>query len=767
MTGMIGSRIPALCFFAFLLACSAWLPAQAAEPFTIEDIRIDGLQRVAPGTVFNYLPVKTGDYLDAGAARNAIQTLFKTGLFNDVSLAKDGGVLVVNVVERPTIAKITLTGNSEMETEQLLTSLKGIGFAEGRVFDRSLLDKVQLELQRQYFSLGHYAVRIEDTVTPQVRNRVNIQIEVSEGKKATIRQINLIGNKVFSDSELLDEFQLTPTAWYLFFSERDQYSKQKLGADLESLRSFYLDRGYLNFDVNSTQVSISPDKEAVYISIGLSEGRQYEIEDVKLLGNLILPREKVEKALQIKAGEVFSRKKVTASSEQISNLIGSEGYIFAKVNPAPDIDPETGKVILNFFIDPGQRVYVRRINFSGNTRTRDEVLRREMRQMEGGWASTEQIQRSRLRLQRLRFFEMVEVENEPVPGTADQVDVNYTVKELAGGNLMAGLGFSQTEGFLLNASISQDNFLGSGNHVSLAFNNSSVNRVYSFSFTQPYFTIDGVSQSFGAYYRETDAAEANLSRYALDTIGANLVYGVPINEHDRYRFGFEPEQVKVKTTDSSAPEISDYIDRYGDTFLNYKLIGGWSHDTRNNALFPDRGVLQSLTAEISLPFSDMDYYKINYRHNWYLPLASSLTLALKADIAYGKTYDDTEFPFFENYIAGGPRSVRGFKENTLGPRDSVGNPVGGNMKVIGNVELITPMPFIRDSNALRLSAFFDIGNVYGVEEDFEVDELRYSTGVALIWLSPMGALNFSVGQALNDKEGDSTQMFQFSLGTTF
>lgn len=739
----------------------------AAEGFVVKDIRLEGLQRIAAGTVFNYLPVKVGDRLDRQLSREALQSLFKTGLFNDIRLAREGNTLVVIVEERPAIAEISYTGNKEMDTEEMAAALKSIGFAEGRVFDRSLLDKVEQELRRQYFNLGRYAVRIQTTVTPMERNRVGIHIEISEGRVAKIRQINIVGNRAFDDDELLDEFELSTSSWLSFFTGDDQYSKQKLAGDLEALRSYYLDRGYINFNLDSTQVSITPDKQHIYITINITEGEPYRIAEVKLVGNLIVEETELRKQISVEPGEIFSRKKVTADTEALMERIGDEGYAFANVNAVPDINADERTVALSFFIDPGKRVYVRRINFRGNTKTRDEVLRREMRQMEGGWASTRKIKRSRTRLERLGYFDEVNVETVPVAEVPDQVDVNYSVVERPSGNLMAGIGYSQTDGFLFNASLSQDNFLGTGKRIGLAFNNSQVNTIYRLSYTEPYFTLDGISQSAGLYYQTTDAAEANLSRYALDRMGGTLGFGIPINEHDSVRMGLEPERTEVKITELSAAEIHRYIERNGSEFNNLKLTGGWSHDTRNRAIFPDRGMLQSLGAEVALPVGDLSYYKANYRQHWYYPLSNTFTLLLKGELGYGENYGDKDFPFFEHYTAGGPRSVRGYKENTLGPEDSMGYPYGGNLKVVGNAEILMPLPFLKQSNSVRLSVFVDVGNVYGIEEDFDSNELRYSTGVGFVWLSPIGGLSFSLAQALNDKDGDDTQIFQFSIGTSF
>jgi outer membrane protein insertion porin family len=750
-----------------LLWCVCLTPARAFTGFTIEDIRVDGLQRISAGTVFNYLPVKVGDTFTATTSQDALQALFKTGFFSDVRLARRANVLIVEVVERPAIAKISFDGNKSMETEQLNEALKVMGVAEGRVFDRALLDKIELELQRQYFSQGRYAARIETTVTPQERNRVQIHFDIAEGDIAKIRRINIIGNHSFKDKTLLDQFELGATTLFSFFTGRDQYSRQKLAGDLESLRSYYLDRGFINFNIESTQVSITPDRQSIYVTINLNEGEQYTVEKIHITGNLIVPEADLRDIITLKTGELFSGKEVSASNEALAERIGDEGYAFANVNAVPEVIPGTNSVTLTFFIDPGKRVYVRRINFAGNTRTRDEVLRREMRQMEGGWASTRHIKRSRTRLERLGYFEEVNVETKPVPGVSDQVDIQYTVIERPSGNLMAGIGYGQTQGVMFNASISQDNFLGSGKKVSLEFNNSQINTVYSFAYNDPYFTIDGLSQGFQLYYKTTDAAEANLSRYVTDAYGFNLNYGLPTSEFNSIYLGFEPQHIKLKTTDYSPREVHEYIDVHGDSFNIFKFTGSWAHDTRNRALFPNQGTLKSFNAEVAVPGGDLNYYKVSYRHRWYLPLSRHYTLLLKGEVAYGDGYGNSEYPFFENYTAGGPRTVRGFKENTLGPEDSDSNPLGGNLKTVANMELLFPPPFAETSKSVRLSTFFDIGNVYGLREDFEAGELRYSAGLGIVWYSPLGGLTFSLARPLNKKEGDDTQFFQFSIGSTF
>ncbi|HYQ70452.1 MAG TPA: outer membrane protein assembly factor BamA, partial [Gammaproteobacteria bacterium] len=592
-----------------LLLCGR---VDAFEPFVVQDIRVEGLQRISAGTVFNYLPIKLGQTVDTNDSIAAVSALFKTGFFNDVRLERDGDVLVVFVKERAAISSIEIEGNKDLDTEELLEGLKQIGLAEGRVFDRSLLEKVEQELERQYFSRGKYAVRIKTTVTPLERNRVGILIDISEGQAARIKQINIIGNHTFTDKELLDEFSLTTPTWLSAITKSDQYSKQGLSADLETLRTYYLDRGYLKFHINSTQVSITPDKKDIYVTINITEGDQYRISIVKLSGDLVVPAEEIFPLIDINPGDVFSRKTVTESVDKVSSLLGNQGYAFANVNTVPDMDDETHEVSLGFFVDPGKRVYVRRINVSGNVSTRDEVLRREMRQMEGGWYSAEKVERSRTRLDRLGYFEDVNVETPTVPGTTDQLDVNYSVTETSSGSITAGLGFSQSSGLLFNASVQQDNFLGSGKRVSFTFDNSEVNTIYSFNYVNPFWTIDGVSRGVGAFYRKTDANAANLADYTTDTRGVNVNFGIPVNEYDTVRFSAGYQGLDLKTTSNSATDVTDFINKHGDSFDDLVLTGSWSHDTRNKLLFTDSGGMQSISLESTVPGSGLEFYKINY-----------------------------------------------------------------------------------------------------------------------------------------------------------
>jgi outer membrane protein insertion porin family len=742
--------------------------AQAFEPFKVLDIRVEGLQRISAGTVFNYLPIKVGQTIDTEDSILAVKALFKSGFFDDVSLERDGSVLVVYVRERAAISSIDIEGNKDLDSEELLEGLKEIGLAEGRVFDRSLLEKVEQELRRQYFSRGKYAVKIDTTVTPLDRNRVGILINVSEGQVALIKQINIIGNHEFSDKKLLDEFSLTTPTFFSVFTKSDQYSKQGLSADLETLRTYYLDRGYLKFNINSTQVSITPDKKDIYITINITEGHQYKIREVTLSGDLVVPPEELFPLIKINPGDVFSRKQVTESVDRISSLLGNQGYAYANVNTAPEMDDEAFEVSLGFFVDPGKRVYVRRINIAGNTGTRDEVLRREMRQMEGGWYSTEQVERSRTRLNRLGYFEDVNVETPTVPGTTDQLDVNYSVTEMSSGSITLGAGFSQTSGVLFNASVQQDNFLGTGKRVAFTFDNSQINTVYRFSYTNPYWTVDGVSRGFDLSYRKTDANEANLSNYSTDNRGAAVNFGIPINEYDTIRFSAGYQGLDLKANSNSSAQITDFIDQHGDSFDDAVFSASWSHDSRDSILFAEKGGLQRLSLESTAPGSGLEYYKITYQQQRFIPLTRELILGLKGNLGYGDGFGDyEELPFFENFYAGGVRSVRGYEDNTLGPRDSDGDPIGGAFLTVFNAEVIFPVPFVDDAKGVRLSAFFDIGNVFKDYNSFDAADLRYSVGLAGLWVSPLGPISISLGFPLNADSNDDEQPFQFTVGTFF
>ena len=753
------------------LSSVAW-----AQEFIIEDIRVEGLQRISAGTVFNYLPVKVGDELTDNDTRGIIRSLFKSKYFSDVQVERDGGVLVIKVSERPAISSIEFIGNKDLDSDELTKSLRQIGFAEGQVFEQAMLERVELELQRQYFSRGKYGVTIDSEVTPLSRNRVAVRINMAEGVVATIGEINIVGNHSYEDKQLLDEFESTTGGWLSGLTKDNQYSRQKLSADLETLRSFYLDRGYVDFTVESTQVTISDDKKRMFITINISEGERYKINEVRLAGNLIVPEEELFELVTIRKNSVFSRKAITSSSERLTDRLGNDGYAFANVNAVPDIDRDAREVNLTFFVDPGRRAYVRRINISGNSKTRDEVLRQEMRQQESAWISTGDVERSRERMARLGYFEDVNVETVPVAGTADQVDLDFNVTEMASGSLSAGIGYSQSDGIIFNANVTQKNFFGSGKHVSFGFNNSRVNTVYSFGYTNPFATVDGISQGFNLFYRETDAYEANLASYTTDIFGGDINFGIPISENNRINLAFGYEHTQLDIPDYveerySIDRYKEFLEKEGDSFHSFPLTISWSSDTRNNAIIPTRGMLQSLSAEVATPIGDLQYYKLRYRNNWYTPISDTLTFALRTDLGYGKAYGSSEqFPFFQNFYAGGIRSVRGFRANTLGYREpgKEDRALGGNMMVTGGAEVIFPLPFMKKAlRSFRLSAFVDVGNVYDVEESFDADLLRYSTGLSAIWISPFGAMSFSIAAPLREQPHDETEVFQFSLGSTF
>ncbi|WAK03428.1 outer membrane protein assembly factor BamA [Methylobacter sp. YRD-M1] len=748
------------------------------EEFVVENIQVKGLQRISVGTVYNYLPVNVGERFSLDNAGPAIKALFKTGFFKDISLERDGSTLIVNVVERPSIAKIMFEGNKDLSKDDLTKALNKIGLSEGKVFDPQVLDKVEQELSRQYYSHGKYGLKIDTEVTDLTRNRVGIHIKISEGRVAKIKQINIVGNTVFDDATLLSKFELSTSNLLSFYTKNDQYSKQKLSADLEKLRSYYLDRGYINFSVESTQVAITPDKKDIYVTINVKEGDVYTLEKVKLAGNLVVKPEELIKLVKVGPKEIFSRKNATETSKSISDRLGDEGYAFANVNMVPEINEANKTVDMTFFVDPGKRVYVRRINMKGNTKTRDEVLRREMRQMESSWASSSKIERSKTRLERLGYFEEVNVETPPVAGTSDQIDVNYSVVEKPNGNLMAGIGFSQTQGIVLNANISQDNVFGSGKRVNLAFNNSDYLTQYQFGFFNPYFTLDGISFGYDLGYTTRDATQINLANYSTDVINTGINFGIPINEFDRVQFNADLKHTKLKTTDFTSREINNFLEKEGDKYLTFSPSLGWTHDTLNRAIFPDRGGQQRLSALGTVPGSDLEYYKVSYKQQHYFPLAKDLTLRLHGEVAYGDGYGKTdELPFFENYFAGGWGSVRGYDTNTLGPRDSRARPFGGSSKIIGNAELFFPVPFMPETKSVRLGTFFDAGTV---NDGFKFDNFRYAAGLSGEWLSPFGALSVSVAMPLNagtttyqdnaginQEQRDDKKYFQFNFGQNF
>jgi len=743
----------------------------AIEPFIVKDVKINGLQRITAGAVFNALTIKVGEQFTSAKSEDVIRELFQMGFFNNVEVSALGQTLVIDVVERPAITSIDIEGNDDIESDKLLEAFKDVGLAVGRVFNPLVLDKVKNELLTQYYNNGKYSAEVETKVTTLERNRVSVLIEVVEGSAASIKKINVVGNKAYTDEEILEDFESTGPTLISFYTNSNQYSKQKLSADLERLNSFYQDRGYINFKVESTQVTISPDKLGIFITINVDEGKLHTVSEVKLAGELIVSPDRLIPFVVVQPGSVFSRKKATQTSENISTILGHEGHSFVNVNMIPEIDDKTSTVKVTFFVDPGKRVYVRRVIMEGNTKTRDEVLRREIRQMEAAPISTLQIERSKSRLSRLGHFEDVDVETPAVPGTTDQVDVKYTVTEKSSGNILAGAGFSQSQGIVLNASISQNNFLGTGKRVSASFNNSAVNTIYSLGYTNPYYTIDGVSRGFNLSYRTTDADEANTAAYTTDSVNLGVNFGFPLNESDKIGLGVDLEVTEIDLgftpLEINRPfngQIANFVLDNGESYTNLKVSAVWGTDNRNRAVFATRGGSKRLSAIITVPGSDLEFYKLSYNQKQYIPITRHTTLFLNGEIGYGDSYGDAEsLPFFENYFAGGKGSVRGFTDNTLGPRDIFNDPIGGSVKLVGNAEFIFPVPFAADTKTVRLSAFVDAGNVY--DNEIDLGEIRYSVGVSAKWLSPFGALSFSLATPLNEEENDELQTFQFSFGS--
>jgi len=815
------TRLPKRRLLAIALASTLAAPAWAQQPvdplaafgmppqpatvlapgaFTVSDIRVDGLQRIGAGTVFTYLPIERGDSIDSGRVGAAIRALYATGFFEDVSVGRQGDILVVQVTERPAINKLTLTGNKDIKTEDLTKGLSDIGLAEGETFDRLALDRVTQELTRQYNNRGKYNVAITPTVSPLDRNRVDVTIKVDEGKAASIRHINLVGNDSFDDETLTGAWESGETNWLSWYRRDNQYSREKLEGDREKLRNFYLDRGYIDFSEDNIQVAISPDKRDMYITAGLTEGEVYTVDSVEVTGDTVLPKEDIERLVFIKPEMTFSRALLEFSSDQIAATLGNIGYAFAQVNVIPEVDRENRRVDINLQVVPGPRVTVRRIVFKGNARTADEVLRREMRQFEGAWYSQAAIDRSKVRLQRLGFFETgsVNVESKPVPGTNDLVDIEYSVTETTSGSFMFGVGYSQLSGMTTSVQLSQNNFLGSGNRVSVEAQRNVYLQRYSFSYLNPYFSDNGLSLGYNLWWREFDNSEYNTAQYSSTSRAAQMVLGIPLTEHDTITamFGIDSNQI-FAWRGSSPQSIVDYIDVIGQrTFHAWRAELGWARDTRNDFLQPTRGTLQRVSMEVALPGSTAEYYKLNYEFSKYWQISRALVLNTRFEFGYGDSYGDARYgivydpdspedtddlpdarsamadglPFFENFYAGGARSVRGFRDNTLGPREAAWNSsyrqvIGGAVKTVGSFEMFFPTLF--DSPAARVSAFVDFGNVFKDVDAFDAGELRASAGVALMWRAPVGPISISYAMPLREQDGDELERLQFTFGGAF
>ncbi len=748
--------------FAFAASAAA---AQSFQPFVVKDIRVEGLQRTEPGTIFSYLPVKVGETMTPEKAQEAVRALFATGFFQDVRLEVENDVLVVFVDERPAIAQIDFSGLKEFEPDAIRKALRELGMSDGRIFDRAVLDAAEQEIKRQYLGKGMYAAEVQTTVTPLERNRVGINIAVTEGDVAKIRGINIVGAEVFREKDLLDLIVSRTPGWLTWYTKHDRYQRERLAGDLETLRAYYLNRGYLDFTIESTQVSITPDRKDIYITINLSEGEKYTVSAVDLQGQMLVPKEELEKLLQLKPGDVFSREKLTASTKAITDRLGNDGYAFANANAIPNIDKEKRTAAFAIVIDPGRRVYVRRIEVTGNTKTRDEVVRREMRQLEGAFYDASKIQLSRRRIDRTGHFAEATVDTQPVEGRGDQVDVQYTVKEKPTGALLLGVGFSSVEKFALSTSIRQTNAFGTGKSVAAAINTGKVNTVYSLSYFDPYFTVDGLSQGFDVYKRETDASSLSIGRYATNAIGGGVRFGYPTSEIASVDFGLNLESVKLTTFDDSPQQYIDFARSFGQDYRYGSLSAGYQRDTRDSVINPTAGHFGRIGGEVAQ--GDLGYYRLTYAHQWFTPLTRTYTLSLRGDIGYAGGFSGKPLPFFKAFFAGGPDSVRGYRAFSLGPRDSVSNAIGGNRRFLGTAEVLFPVPGANNDPSLKMSGFVDAGQVFGQGEKLNFGEVRYAAGIGLSWVSPFGPLRISFAQPLNKRDGDQVQRIQFTFGTGF
>lgn len=748
-----------------LSATSAW----SMQPFVIKDIRVEGVQRTEPGTVFSYLPVKVGDTLNDARAKAAMHALYATGFFKDVKLNVDKGVLIVIVKERPTVASVEINGVKDFPKDQLRDNLKLVGLAEGRILDKSVLEKSVQELKRQYIARGKYAVEVKATAKKLERNRVAVSFDVVEGTASKIRRINIVGNHVYSEDELLDVMQLTTPGLFTWFSKNDQYSKPKLSADLENIRSYYMNSGYMDFSIDSTQVSISPDKKDIFITLNLSEGPKYTVSAIELAGSeAVLSHEEMRKMIDIQPGDTLSREALTEASRKISERLGEDGYAFANVNAVPKIDKKKHEVAFTFVVDPMQRVYIRRINISGNEKTRDEVIRREFRQMEGGWFSTSKIKKSKQRVDRLDFFDEVNLDTSPVQGTKDQMDVNLSVREKSTGNIQMGVGYGSSEGLTLSGSVSQANLFGTGNHLSTQINTSKINTVYSVSYTNPYYTDDGISRGFDIFKRKTNTTSTYTTQYNSETYGGGIRFGVPLNDDESFQFGLSTEVTSIYLSGQSAQRTIDYVNTFGETTRNLVSNTAWVRDTRDSAILTTDGTVQRALLELGLPVSDQRFYRLTYLHQFFYPLTRNVTFMMNGTLGVAKGYGGMPLPIFKVFYGGGVGSVRGYDSNSLGPRDINGLFLGGNRSVSGNIELLFPLPGMEKEKSVRWSAFVDGGAIYG--DGAQVPStlgMRYSAGVSISWFSPAGPLKLSWAKPLNSESQDKTQNIQFTLGSMF
>lgn len=779
LVSSLGKRAKSVLFvFALLYGSSAL-------GFVISDIRVEGLQRISAGTVFGAVPYSVGDNIGTVEIRTIARSLFQTEYFDDVQVGRDGNVLVIIVKERPTIDSIEFTGNKAIKTEALLEGLQGSGLAEGQIFKKVTLEQIAGDLERQYVSQGRYDATVVANVEDLPRNRVAIKVDVFEGNVSGIRHINIVGNTLYDDETLIDLLELRLPGWLAWYTKEDQYSREKLQSDLEAIESFYLDQGYLNFRVESTQVSIAPNMEDVYITINVTEGEQFTVSGIEIAGELRdIPEANIRALIVTREGQLFSRQFMTTSEERIEAALGNAGYTFASATGEPVIDDNGETVTVKYFVDAGKRAYVRRVNFQGNTVTQDHVLRREMRQMEGGWASTAMIEGSKIRLQRLGFFKEVNVETPSVPGTEDQVDVNYTVEEQPSGSISATIGFAENTGLILGLGYQESNVFGTGNSINVGINRSDFQEALNVSFFDPYYTVDGVSRGYSFFYRKSDYDEFNVASFSTDSYGANISFGYPISEISRINFSVGYEHTDIEEGVVPAQEISEFLDKEGNEFDLFTLQAAYSMSALNRGLLPTRGRSQSLSMELTIPGSELEFYRINYSGQIFFPLFDPFTLRLRTNLGYGGTYGDTDaYPFYKHFFAGGMGSVRGYESNTLGPRSTPSpqdqfndpDPIGGNVLIEMSAEILFPLPFIEDQSQMKSVFFVDAGNVFNNNcpdvsvycLDVSEGELRYSVGFAFTWITGFAPISFALAFPINEKDGDESESFQFELGKTF
>ncbi|MCA1799237.1 MAG: outer membrane protein assembly factor BamA [Xanthomonadaceae bacterium] len=773
-----------------MIIALAWPPLGAAQEtgrFVVEDIEVVGLQRITEGTLFNYLPVNIGDTLTPDRTAQALRALFTTQFFHDVELRRDGNTLVVAVTERPTIASFTVTGNKDIKDDDLRGVLRGVGLAEGRIFDRGVLESVEVELRRQYFNRGKYAVTVDTEVREVPGNLVEIAITIAEGQVARIREVNFVGNHSFSNRELAGILELRRSNWLSFYRKDDQYSREKLQGDLESLRSFYMDQGYAAFEVESLQVAISPDKRDVFITVNIKEGGKYRIGEIRLAGNLILDEPEMRRLVLFNTGDSFHHRAITLSTELMTRRLGEEGYANAEVAPLPDFGEEDDIVDITLFFEPGNRVYVRRINFVGASATNDETFRREMRQLEGSWLQNSAIDRSKTRLQRLPFVAEVEITPTPVAGSDEFVDIDIEIEEREPGHFQFGAGYSGAFGVMLNAGVTHSNFLGEGRRVQINLARSEFSQTYNLSFTEPYWTVNGISRNWGVFFREADQLFAQGSPMFINTWGGNIGFGIPLSEFMFINVGATLAQHELIASFNSTPYLQAWVrnPNHGENFENLfpdnplanvsgtrfrtiELNLGWSRDTRNRAIFPSAGSRLGVSGEISVPPSEISYYMGTLFNHSYWTLRGDTVLSFRTELTAGRGYRDTSgLPPYKFVFAGGPESIRGYRENWLGPQDDAGFPVGGNVRMFSQIEIMIPPPSEKLRNSSRIGLFVDAGNVFQGRDSVSFDEMRMSAGLAATWLAPIGAMKISYAVPLNDKPGDRLERLQFSIGSAF